>query len=82
MVEGHIRGINRTERRAVIVTHDGREVAVQFGPQAHFEVADLATMGHRGGTLDDIGEGYLVQMEAYSRNEDGSCNCESLISMS
>lgn len=82
MLEGQIRNLNRAERTAVVVTRDGEEVTVLFGPRAHFEVCEHATMGHRGGTLDDIGEGYLVQVEVQSRNDDGTCNCGTLISLS
>jgi len=82
MVEGHIRKIDRAERTAVIVTRDGKEVPVQFGPHARFEVGEPASGGLQGGTLDDIGEGYLVRMEVHSHNGDGSCNCAALVSLS
>ena len=82
MVEGQIRNINRAERKAVIVTREGKEVPVQFGPHARFEVFEPASGGLKGGTLDDIGEGYLVQMEIHSHNTDGTCNCGALVSVS
>jgi hypothetical protein len=82
MVEGHIRKIDRAGRTAVIVTRDGKEVPVQFGPHSRFEVCEPASGGLQGGTLDDIGEGYLVQMEVHSHNGDGSCNCAALVSLS
>ncbi len=82
MVEGQICRINRDERTAVIKTNDGREVNVQFGADAHFEVYEPATGGLQGGTLDDIGEGYLVRMEEHQLVADGSHDCLSLVSIS
>ncbi len=82
MVEGRIRTLNRAERSAVIVTHEGTEVTVQFGPHARFEVCEPATQGMHGGTLDDIGVGFMVQVDIHSHNVDGSCNCASLVSLS
>jgi hypothetical protein len=82
MVEGHIRKINHTDRTAVIVTREGREVPVKFGANARFEIGEPASGGLQGGTLADIGEGYLVQLDIHSHNQDGSCNCGALISVS
>jgi hypothetical protein len=82
MVEGHIRNLNREERTAILVTRDGKEVPVRFGPHARFEVCEPASGGLQGGTLADIGEGYLVQMDVHSHNTDGSCNCGALVSLS
>ena len=82
MVKGHIRKIDRLARTAIIETREGKEVPVQFGPHSRFEVNEPASGGLMGGTLDDIGEGYLVQIDVHSHNSDGSCNCAALISHS
>lgn len=82
MVEGHIRRINHAERTAVIVTSEGTEVPVKFGTHTRFEVCEPASGGLQGGTLADIGEGYLVRLDIHSHNQDGSCNCGALVSIS
>jgi len=39
-------------------------------------------MGTRGGTLEDLGIGYLVQVDVHDHQDGGHCHCSSLISIS
>ncbi len=82
MVEGTIRKLDLEERTAVIALPSGQEVHVRFTPDAHFEVAEPATMGTTGGRLEDLGLGYIVQIDAEDRHGDGVLHCTDLVCIS
>jgi hypothetical protein len=82
MVEGTIRSIDHKQRTAVIETRDGREISVHFPPNARFEVSEPATTGMMGGTLEDIGVGYLVHADIHELGTADPCHCASVVCIS
>ena len=82
MIEGRIKKIDLAQRTAVIVTPDNRDVVVTFPKGANIEVREPNTMGTMGGALEDLREGYLVEVELGAHDADGNCACASLISVS
>ena len=82
MVEGTIRSIDHKQRTAVIETRDGREISVSFPANARFEVSEPATTGLMGGTLDDIGVGYVVQADIHEHGSASPCHCSTVVCIS
>ncbi len=82
MIEGRIKTLDVINRRVVITTAKGQEIDVAFPEEATIEVAEPETMGTMGGELEDLHEGYWVEVEIASHNTDGSCNCAALVSVS
>jgi hypothetical protein len=82
MIEGTVRTINHVERTAIIDTRDGRELSVHFPRNAHIEVTEPCSGGTQGGTLEDIGPGYLVQVDVHEHGSGAPCHCIDLISIS
>ena len=81
MIEGTVRRLDRATRTAVIATSDGKEVTLKFPEDLTIEVAEEETMGTRGGSFEELQEGYLVEF-AHADLEDGSCMCHSLTCIS
>jgi len=82
MIEGRIKRIDLAHRTAVIVTQDSQDVVLTFPAGANIEVREPTTMGTMGGELEDLREGYLVEVELGAHDADGRCACASLISVS
>ena len=82
MVEGTIRSINHVERTALLETRDGRKVPLQFPRDAHIEVTEPCSGGTQGGVLEDVGEGYIVQVDFHEHGTGENCHCINLISIS
>lgn len=82
MIEGRIKKIDLAHRTAVITTQDNQEVVLTFPKGANIEVREPTTMGTMGGDLEDLREGYLVEVELGVHDADGKCACASLISVS
>lgn len=80
LTEGRIRKIDLRRRLAVIDTNDGQELTVTFDGNTNIEVIDPATGGNMTGSLEDLKEGYWVQVAF--REQDGHFCCRSLISLS
>lgn len=80
MTEGRIRKIDPGHRSAVIDTDDGQELTLTFDDNTNIEVIDPATGGSMTGNLEDLKEGYWVQVAF--REQDGRFCCSSLISLS
>lgn len=81
MIEGTVKKLDRAARTAVIATSDGKEVTLRFPEDLTIEVAEEETMGTRGGSFEELQEGYLVEF-AHADLEDGSCMCHSLTCIS
>ena len=79
MIEGRIAKLDLEKRSAVIVLDDGTEQMVKFPERVNIEIVEDETMGHQGGDLEDLENGFEVEVELASQNEDGSFNCESLM---
>jgi len=82
MVEATIRSINHSERTAVLETRDGKTVAMHFPLNAHIEVTEPCSGGTQGGKLEDIGVGYLVEVDYHEHGSGVPCHCVNLISIS
>ena len=82
MIEGRITNLDLQNRSAVIVQEDGTEHAVKFTERINVEIAEDETMGHQGGELEDLENGFEVEVELASQNDDGSFNCESVMCIS
>jgi hypothetical protein len=82
VIEGRIKTLDVANRRAVIITADAREVTVSFPDQATIEVAEPETMGTVGGEVEDLQEGFYVEIEVAAHETDGSCTCASLVCVS
>ncbi len=82
MIEGRIKTINVAHRTAVITTEDNQDIAIIFPEEATIEVAEEETMGTVGGELEDLQEGYLVEVEVGEHDADGRLTCASLVCVS
>jgi hypothetical protein len=82
MVEGTIRAIDHNERVAEIELRDGRMISLHLPRNAHIEVSEPASGGLQGGTLEDLGVGYLVQVDYHEDKSGKPCHCTNLISIS
>ena len=81
MVEAKIRRIDSEQRILFVTTAAGAEMIVRIPEQSVIEVSEPNTMGTMGGTIHDLEEGYLVQLDV-EPHQDGSCNCTSLVCIS
>lgn len=82
MIEGRIKTLDVAHRTAVITTQDNQEIALTFPEGANIEVHEPATMGTMGGDLEDLKEGYFVEVELGAHDSDGKCSCASLVCIS
>lgn len=82
MIEGQIKKIDLAHRSAVIATQDGQELTLTFPSGANIEVHEPATMGTMGGDLEDLKEGYFVEVELGAHDANGACHCISLVCIS
>ena len=67
---------------AVIVEESGNRIQVNFALRINVEVIEDETVGLMGGELEDLEEGYQVEVEVASKNEDGSIVCDSIACVS
>ena len=82
MIEGRITNLDLKKRSAVIVEENGTEHVVQFPERMNVEIVEDETMGHQGGELEDLENGFEVEVELASQNEDGSFVCDSVMCIS
>lgn len=82
MIEGRITNLDLKKRSAIIVEENGTEHSVRFPERMNVEIIEDETMGHQGGELEDLENGFEVEAELASRNEDGSYTCESIMCIS
>ena len=82
MIEGRIKNLDIANRSALIVEGNGNEITVNFALRTNVEVIEDETVGLMGGELEDLEEGYEVEFEVASINEDGSIICDSIASVS
>ena len=82
MTEGRIKKIDVARRTAVIATPEGQELTLTFPDGANIEVHEPATMGTMGGELEDLKEGYFVEVELGAHDANGRCSCASLVCIS
>ena len=77
MIEGTVKKLDRVQRTALIETSEGKEITLRFPEGLTIEVAEEETMGTRGGSFEELQEGFLVEF-AHADLDDGSCMCHSL----
>ena len=82
MLEGTIRKLDLENRTAVIAVTDGKKLTVKFPEDLVIGVSELETVGTMGGDLEDLDVGYIVEFEVHDHQEDGTCTCLSLESIS
>jgi hypothetical protein len=82
MIEGRIKNLDLANRSALIVEGNGNELTVKFALRTNVEVIEPETVGLMGGSLEDLEEGYEVEIEVASLNEDGSIICDSITCVS
>ena len=82
MIAGRIKTLDVANRRGIITTHDGEDVAVTFADSAVIEVAEPETMGTMGGELADLQEGFEVEIEINEAGSDGNFRCASVLCVS
>ena len=82
MFEGTIQKLDLDNRQAVVEDQEGREIIVRFTERANVEVVEPETVGLMGGELEDLQEGYQVELELNAKNEDGSYFCDSVTCIS
>ena len=82
MITGRIKSLDIAQRWAVITTPEGQDLTVSFPAGATIEVAEPETMGTVGGELEDLQEGFFVEIEVASHEADSHCACASLVCVS
>ena len=82
MIEGRISQLDLENRSAVIIEENGNQIQVNFTLRTNVEVIEHETVGLMGGELEDLEEGYYVEVEVASTNDDGSIMCDSIASVS
>ena len=82
MIEGRIKKVDVAHRTAVITTEDDRDITITFPERVNIEVAEPETMGTMGGELEDLQEGYYVEVEVGVQDTDGKWSCDSLVCVS
>ena len=82
MIEGRISQLDLENRSAVVVEESGNQIQVNFALRTNVEVIEDETVGLMGGELEDLEEGYHVEIEVASTNDDGSIICDSIASVS
>ncbi len=82
MIEGRISQLDLENRSAVIIEENGNQIQVNFTLRTNVEVIEHETVGLMGGELEDLEEGYHVEIEVASTNDDGSIICDSIASVS
>ena len=82
MIEGRISQLDLENRSAIIVEENGNQIKVNFALRTNVEVIEHETVGLMGGELEDLEEGYHVEIEVASTNDDGSIICDSIASVS
>ncbi|MEE2717123.1 MAG: hypothetical protein VX610_06830 [SAR324 cluster bacterium] len=82
MIEGKIINLDLANRSAVILGEDGNAIPVKFAARLNVEIIEPETVGLMGGDLEDLEEGYEVEVELASKNDDGSFICDSIACIS
>ena len=82
MIEGRISQLDLENRSAVVVEENGNQIQVNFALRTIVEVIEDETVGLMGGELEDLEEGYYVEIEVSSKNDDGSIICDSVACVS
>jgi hypothetical protein len=82
MIEGRIKKIDLAQRTAVITTQEDLDLVLTFPEGANIEVREPTTMGTMGGGLEDLQEGFFVEVELGAHDANGKCACASLICVS
>jgi hypothetical protein len=82
MIEARIKKIHLASRTVIISTEHDQELTLTFPQGANIEIHEPATMGTMGGDLEDLREGYFVEVELAAQDAQGNCACASLVCIS
>ena len=82
MIEGRISQLDLENRSAVVVEENGNQIQVNFALRTNVEVIEDETVGLMGGELEDLEEGYYVEIEVASKNDYGSIIGDSIACVS
>ena len=82
MIEGRISQLDLENRSAVVVEENGNQIQVNFALRTNVEVIEDETVGLMGGELEVLEEGYYVEIEVASKNDDGCIICDSIACVS
>jgi len=82
VIEAQIKKIDLAQRTVIVTTQDNQELTLTFPKGANIEVTEPSTMGTMGGDLEDLREGYFVEVELGAHGSDGKCACASLVCIS
>ncbi|MEE8433811.1 MAG: hypothetical protein V3S64_03395 [bacterium] len=82
MFEGTIKKMDLANRSAIVTGEDGKEISIQFTERVNVEIGEEETAGWMGGELEDVEEGFIVELDLSSQKEDGSFMCDSVVCIS
>ena len=82
MFEGTIKKLDLSNRSAVVTGEDGKEITIKFAERVSVEIGEEETVGWMGGELEDIEEGFIVELDLTSQKDDGSYLCENVVCIS
>lgn len=82
MIEAQIKKIDLAKRTVLVHTQDHQELTLSFPAGANIEVHEPVTMGTMGGDLEDLREGYFVEVDLGAQDSQGHCACASLVCIS
>lgn len=81
MIEGKITSIDLERRTVGIMTRSGERLELAVPASLIVEICEPGSMGTTGGALEDLEEGYLVELDVES-HADGTHTCASLVCVS
>ncbi len=80
MIEGRIKNLDLDNRSATIIVESGKEYPVKFPERINIEITEDETVGLMGGELEDLDEGYTVEVELSARPKKGGIyTCKSVV---
>lgn len=82
MFEGTITKMDLANRSAVVKGEDGQEISIKFTERVNVEIGEEETVGWMGGELEDVEEGFIVELDLSPQKEDGSFLCDSVVCLS
>ena len=78
MLEGTISKLDLENRTAQVTDRQGNEITIRFTERTNVDVVEPETMGTMAGELEDLEEGYVVELELTAESEDGTFYCDSV----
>jgi len=82
MIEGKINKLDLVNRTAVLEDATGKEITLKFPERMNVEICEPETMGTMGGDLEDLEQGFHVQVDVASTQDDGTHVCDAVVCLS